>query len=238
MDVYWLEQSEADVPGGENWLGPNELAILQGMRFPKRRADWLLGRWTAKNAFATCFGYSTDLQEIRNIEIRTASSGAPEVFLQGQHATATISLSHRGGYAACAVALADVPLGCDLEIIEPHGDGFAADYFTAEEQALVAQATSAAGRARLLALFWSAKESALKALREGLRLDTRSVVVSFPSQPEKVSTQTVWSPLQVRGTDGQIQQGWWSQSGSILRTVLGMPAPASPILLAQQYCLA
>ena len=50
--------------------------------------------------------------------------------------------------------------------IEPRSDAFVADYFTIEEQALVARA-SAADRDRILALLWSGKESALKALREG-----------------------------------------------------------------------
>ena len=73
-------------------------------------------------------------------------------------------------------------LGCDLEIVEPRSDAFIADYFTAEEQALI-ERTSAADRSLLLALLWSAKESALKALRAGLRLDTRSVIVRPVAAP-------------------------------------------------------
>ena len=63
-------------------------------------------------------------------------------------------------------------LGCDLEVIEPRSEEFVADYFTTEEQKMVSQAPIA-DRSKLLALLWSAKESALKALREGLRFDTR-----------------------------------------------------------------
>ncbi len=33
-----------------------------------------------------------------------------------------------------------VELGCDLEVIEPRSEAFLSDYFTAEEQALVARA--------------------------------------------------------------------------------------------------
>ena len=51
----------------------------------------------------------------------------------------TISLSHRSGAAICAVAPAGVDLGCDLEVIEPRSEAFVADYFTVDEQALVAQ---------------------------------------------------------------------------------------------------
>ena len=69
-------------------------------------------------------------------------------------------------------------LGCDLEIVEPRSDAFVADYFTAEEQEVVRQACPA-DRFALIALIWSAKESALKALQSGLRIDTRSLSVAL-----------------------------------------------------------
>jgi 4'-phosphopantetheinyl transferase len=62
-------------------------------------------------------------------------------------------------------------------LIELRSDAFVADYFTAEEQPLVARASSPVDGLRLLAPVSSGKESALKALREGLRLDTRCVIV-------------------------------------------------------------
>ena len=222
MDVYWLEQTAADVPAGDDWLTAGEAARLAGMRFPKRRADWRLGRWTAKRAVAAYL-------HVPGIEIRAAASGAPEAFLADQPAPATISLSHRAGRAICAVAPPGVALGCDLEIIEPRSAGFAADYFTLEEQALVAEA-SAADCPRLLALVWSAKESALKALREGLRLDTRSVVVS-PTDVLRFAGEATWHPLDVRHTGGQIFHGWWKNTGAVVRTLVAAPPPHPPISL-------
>ena len=118
-------------------------------------------------------------------------------------------------------------MGCDLEMIEPRSDAFIADYFTAEEQALVARA-SAADRSRLLALLWSAKESALKALHEGLRLDTRSVIVNPLDESCDLNG---WSPLQVRCAGGRFSSGWWQQTGNIVRTVVPNPPPDSPIPL-------
>ncbi len=76
----------------------------------------------------------------------------------------------------CVVAPAGVSLGCDLEVIEPRSAAFVTDYFTRNEQALV-ERTSKEERPRLVTLLWSAKESALKALHVGLRLDTNSVEV-------------------------------------------------------------
>lgn len=104
-------------------------------------------------------------------------------------------------------------LGCDLELIEPHSDALVADYFTADEQAMVAR-TLAADRSRGLDLLWSAKESALKGLRVGLRLDIRCVSVTLginsPDLAEGLSESTVplipassppiqaWSPFRHR----------------------------------------
>ena len=180
MEVYWLEQTEANVPTADDWLSPNEQALLNAMRFAQRRSDWRLGRWTAKNALALYFLYlklPADSQVLASIEIRPASTGAPEAYFGNQPAAATISLSHRAGVAACAITMPGVELGCDLETVEPRSDAFVADYFTTAEQSFIAQA-SVADRPRVLAMLWSAKESALKALHEGLRLDTRSVSVS------------------------------------------------------------
>jgi hypothetical protein len=50
MDVSWLEQTQADVPGADDWLSASEAILLNDRRIAKCRADWRLGRWTAKRA--------------------------------------------------------------------------------------------------------------------------------------------------------------------------------------------
>jgi len=114
---------------------------------------------------------------LRNVEIRAAASGAPKVFFEGECAPLSLSLSHRAGLGACVIGTPGMALGCDLEFVEPHSATFAADYFSTLEQELV-MAAGLVNRDWFLALLWSAKESALKALQEGLRLDTRSVNVA------------------------------------------------------------
>jgi 4'-phosphopantetheinyl transferase len=246
-EVYWLEQTESDVPARNDWLSENEAARLDSLRFAKRRRDWRLGRWTAKLAMAAYRNLPLDCQTLRDLEIRPASSGAPEIFFAGQPAPATISLSHCQGVAACAVAASSVALGCDLEIVEPRSECFTADYFTAEEVRLVARA-SVDDRAQLLTLLWSGKECALKALRVGLRADTRSVVVSL-DDAEPCSTEGAvgrdadsvltlqphghnrWLPLHVRCTSGQIFHGWWQTTENLVRTLVAAPPPLPPILL-------
>jgi len=222
MNVYWLEQIEADLPEVDNWLSPDEKARLAAMRFPRRRADWRLGRWTAKQTLAICLNLPDDPESLASIEIRSAASGAPQAFVDAEPSGMAISLSHRAGVALCAIASWDARLGCDLETIEPRSDAFLTDYFTDEEQALV-RATRAADRPRALTLLWSAKESALKALQAGLRLDTRSITVSLEGDAFRADD---WSPLRARYSDDQVFYGWWRSDKNLVRTmVCNTPAP-------------
>jgi 4'-phosphopantetheinyl transferase len=147
--------------------------------------------------------------------------------------------------AICAIATPDAALGCDLEIVEPRSDAFVTDYFTAQEQAFIAQA-HAAERFQLLALLWSAKESALKAMRTGLRLDTRSVVVSLVNQEDSRGEESTrafqlsdgpgWHPLSVRCRADQIFQGWWQHDHNVLRTLVAAPSPSQPTPLSPGIC--
>ena len=226
MNVYWLEQLEIDVPEENDWLSGSESATLSTLRFAKRRADWRLGRWTAKRALASYLDLPAQAHVLERIEIRPATSGAPVGFFANQPADVAISLSHRSNRAICAVAAYGADLGCDLEMIEPHSDAFVADYFTAEEQELVARA-SLADKSLLQALLWSAKESALKALQTGLRLDTRLVIASLGNASPDING---WSPLQVRYTD-RLFHGWWQQAGGMVRTIVAAPKPNPPCRL-------
>jgi len=252
MNVFWLQKTEADVPPDNGWLCTNEVLRLRHMRFAKRRADWRLGRLTAKCAVAAYLGRPIGADFLSDIEVRPALSGAPEVFLAGQPATVAISLSHSSGKAMAAIGPSGIALGCDLETVEPRSDAFLADYFTSEEQYLVACAP-VPDRPALVALLWSAKESALKALHEGLRLDTRSVLVnnvgrdrnsayavqSSRKQPAQAlhptyreCSQDKWCALELLyTTQGRTFHGWWQTAGNCVRTLVTDLPLLPPLLL-------
>lgn len=246
MDVYWLEQSEGDVPITDDWLSDSEATRLCSFRVAKRRSDWRLGRWTAKCAIAASLNLSVDPPTLRQIEIIPATTGQPEVVLRARAETVTISISHRNGIAICAIALGGVALGADLEVIETRSDAFIADYFTTTERELIAK-TAGGNRILLVSLLWSAKESALKALHVGLRADTRSVNVSsievsgHPREDTKVngttgfqtrdlsqSTRARWCTMLVQCGDGTIYHGWWRHHGSLVRTIVAHPQVDPP----------
>jgi len=223
MDAYWIEQTESDVPSGNQWLSGQELSRLGELRFDKRRADWRLGRWTAKLAAASLLKLPLDIPFLVDIEIRAAPSGAPELFLFNQKSDVGLSLSHRGGRALCVVALSGPNPGCDLELVESRDPSFVTDFFTANEQKLLDRA-SPEKRATLTALLWSAKESALKSLHLGLRLDTTSLDVS-PTDYRAADSSNDWSSLSVRAASEGIFCGWWRCTNNMVRTVVFNPLP-------------
>lgn len=234
MTVQWLEQGRPEVPLLDDWLAAGEAAKLAAMRFEKRRADWRLGRWTAKLAVSAYLNIPWN--SLRQIEIRPEPSGAPAVWLRDRPAPVTISLSHRAGAAICTVAEPGVELGCDLEVVEPRSAAFLADYFTQEERAFVEQAPPS-DRPRLLALLWCAKESALKALRVGLRLDTRCVAVRAIDALNPDTGDSEWRPLET-SCPRQRFTGWWRHTGQIVRTVATFPPSPPPLPIAHSLAVA
>ena len=225
MDLYWLEQSEHDVPHHSRWLGSQELRQLQNLIFLKRRTDWRLGRWTAKCAIAVYRRLPLVPEVLATIEICSSPSGAPDAFIANRPANVILSISHRAGAALCALTSIPVRLGCDMEVVESHGDAFLQDYFTFEEQDFVARSPSD-DRDRFIALMWSAKESALKAMRKGLRVDTRCVVVRPDAQQKQG-----WSTLQAYSRQGDVFYGWWREETGVLRTLVSDRSSSLPVKL-------
>ncbi len=227
-ELWWLQQTNADVPAENRWLSLWEADRAATLLISKRRNDWRLGRWTAKRAVAVVLGMPQDVISLSKIEVKPTASGAPEVFVSNAAPELTISLSHREGVAICAVAAGGVQLGCDLELIEAHSEAFIRDYFTMDEQAIIA-ASHKGERQALVALIWSTKESALKALTTGLREDTRSVSVYSPHH--SVGSRC-WTELDVRLSGGRQLSGWWQTSDRLLRTIIAEPKARSPLNLA------
>ncbi len=199
--IPWLAASLADQP----WLPlgmprPGLLAPIEAERLAqlvvlKRRQDWLLGRWTAKQLLQRHLQTTTgQVFALDRLVILAAADGAPDPFLA--HAgdslvplPLSLSISHSHGHGLAALLPQPVTaqgagapaggrrpvLGCDLEIIEPRELNFVHDFFTPGELAAVQSLPPGPDRDTLITVIWSAKEAALKALREGLRLDTRQI---------------------------------------------------------------
>jgi len=213
MTVRWLSIRGTSVPPGDTWLGPVERAAHEGLTVPKRRSDWRLGRYAAKRLLADWVG----VQALDRIQIIAAEDGAPEAHVDESPIDVSLSISHREGLAVAAIHESGGRIGCDLELVEPRTPRFIEDYFTELERDLVSQ-TPAPLRHRHVALTWSAKESALKLLRTGLRRDTRSIEVEVD---DPLGEGDSWAPLRVRlRTEERAYPGRWRRIDSWVLTLV------------------
>ncbi len=223
--IYWtlVQARQMPLDYTEEFLSNPELLKLSGLRFPKRRDEWLLGRWAAKclvQSISPYQGYSLD-----ELEIRNTKDGAP--FIQqpdGAVLADSLSISHSHRFAVCALSLGpDFSIGADLEKIEPRSEAFSADYFTPVEQELVAFYPKEV-RQTATNLIWSMKESMLKALGVGLRWDTRKVEVQkleglFPAS----ANSDKWQKMQMVDYQDRGRQwaGWWLCRRDFVITLAG-----------------
>jgi 4'-phosphopantetheinyl transferase len=229
----WLALGEDALPAGEQWLAPGEAASLAGLRYTKRRTEYLLRRLVTKHAVALVTGRPTDPAALAGIEVRNASSGAPFVCVDGASAGLSVSISDRAGWAVCVTSPTEPSaVGCDLELVEPRTSAFVRDFLTAAEQRLVVSRPEGDERDAVANLIWSAKESALKVLRTGLRRDTRTLEVHLDAPGDDG-----WGPLIVRGLEGRVFHGWWRRDGQFLLTVAAEVTAPPPVALGDPAVL-
>jgi 4'-phosphopantetheinyl transferase len=210
------------MPQRLDWVSPQERVRLDGLRFTKRRTEYLLRRWVGKRTVAARIGLPDDAATLARIEVLNRMTGAPYVVVDGAEAPWEVSLSDRAGCAVAVIgaAVSDVTgaLGVDLEVVEPRSDGFLTDFLTAAEQDWVRGRPGGSdplARDAAANLIWSAKEAALKVLRLGLRADTRSVEVTVESDVRSDG----WARFTAARRDGPVLPGWWRRDGVYLVTV-------------------
>jgi 4'-phosphopantetheinyl transferase len=235
--IHWLVQSAnsyPDSPDGvvlDGVLHPREQAKFATLKTEKRRQDWLLGRWTAKQLIGAVVAQETgEKLPLDAIEVRNGAMGEPIVncelgivngerfAIQAQspilrqaqdkvsnlQSLISLSISHSHAHAFCAlVEKPDWPLGADIEQIEGRSAEFVADYFTKEEQMLVNQASEEMRDVAITAV-WSAKEAALKALHLGLTVDTQSVACLI--EPVGAKRPLTWTPFTIHCDNTRLPQ--------------------------------
>ncbi len=224
--VYYTIQDWHSVPVRLDWLTAGERLRFDDFRFEKRRRDWLLGRWTAKIALLGTANMPRF--EIGRFEIASAPDGAPLPLLDGKPYKAGLSLSHSNGRAFCTVSVDTMTLGCDVELVETRSPRFVETFFTASEREQV-ECADPGFRDALITMIWSAKESALKALRHGLTADTRSVEVITVGE----HADAAWQTAEVVAADAGTFSCWWRVDGRwilsmVARAPVAMPAALQP----------
>ena len=172
-------------------LSAPERVFFERLKTPRRRREWLLGRWAVKGLVRAVLASRGEPFTASELTVAPDPSGAPYVLAPFRgRLPLTVTLSHREDLAL--VALSDrpeAPLGADLEKCEPRSAGFVDDFFTEREAAL---AFASPDQDRCVTEIWSLKEAALKALRLGLTVDTRRIEAS-----PRAETASGWRPAAV-----------------------------------------
>jgi 4'-phosphopantetheinyl transferase len=241
--IHWLIQSASDRPDLACGIAPagllsaSEQARLAALKIDKRRRDWLLGRWTAKRLIQSCVEQQTGVRTpLDALIVGNYPDGAPYVIaecrvqsaewshnLQSTICNLQLSISHSGDRAFCAL-VEDGGIGADIERIEPRDWQFVEDYFSADEIRQVRLAPAEQSETVITAI-WSAKEAALKALRLGLTVDTRSVSCSigWHNQSDGWAGVAFTFDNQLLGLDAApALTGWWRRMDDFVLTVAVM----------------
>ncbi len=212
--IHWLLQSRNNHPDlavgnpPTGLLSRQEMAVFSRLKTEKRKRDWLLGRWTAKHLIQAVVAQQEGSPTIpfNTFSVLAGEDGAPLIHSSQPAVESkwTISISHAGGNAFCALVERPYwPLGADIERIEQRSSQFVADYFTAEEQTLVYQAQPDE-QAEVVTAVWSAKEAALKAIHQGLKVDTRCVACLIQPQTDNPSD---WAAFEIKWDSQRIPDG-------------------------------
>ena len=242
-------------PGDEALLCGAERARLAALHVPRRRAEWLAGRATAKAVVVEALKEAFPGPWSRAaIEIGTQPSGMPSArlaveargvagFAPGQRLPVSVSISHTQGHAICAATCpprAGAPLralGVDLGVVEQRSRELVADFFTGEEQHYVRDgpAEELDLRANLI---WCAKEAVLKTVGLGLTIDTLEVSCrpgSGPADPGEwrlAPADDGWHPfLATCGpgllAGGALVRGIWRAFPGLVAALASRTAPGS-----------
>ena len=168
----------------------------------KRRHEWLLGRCAAKDAVRRLIQERFGLQLCAaDVEIITDASGRPIVegaWKQRLGVNPVVSITHSGGVAAAMAALDPRKLvGIDMEQMGTRPEQFDGVAFSENERHWLQGLANGLHEEWSLRL-WCAKESAAKALGQGLSAALNSLKIS--------GVEVDTGRVQLELTDGLLQQ--------------------------------
>lgn len=142
-----------------------------------KRKDWLAGRYAAKKVLQHYVkkDCSQDVL-LKDIIIKSSKKNGVTFFCPGNDLAEglCLSISHHEGQGVAL--LANGPVGVDIEHPRIFKKEMLCEFLTPNEQAFLAK-FSVSEQASLATLFWSFKESYLKALRKGLIIHPRTVEI-------------------------------------------------------------
>lgn len=162
--MYQLEVTDlTNLPPADGILSPQEQTYYQTLRFPKRRTEWLGGRFALKQVV----GRILSVSDLTQTEVLPQESGKPKLLVGGKPVKLAYSITHSNGFAVAAASADEKLIGIDLEKIEHRISAWKTDFFHPSE-------LTGDGDDFLTAL-WTQKEALVKLLGTGLSLRSNEV---------------------------------------------------------------
>ena len=150
------------LPPSQQVLTQAEQAFYETLRVPKRRNEWLGGRFALKQLLS-----KNEEVDFKAIEILASHESKPSLTVAGAAWNGAFSITHSHGFAVAAIDREADFLGIDLEKIEHRIDAWKTGFFHPEE-------LTGDGDEFLTAL-WTQKEAVVKLLGTGLTLNSFDV---------------------------------------------------------------
>ncbi len=162
IDIRWAEVVEGSEVSQLSLLSAAERMRFQGIRHPRTRQHFLLGRVALRSLLAERLS-----MQAAAVPLVVAPDGGVDVATS----PVRVSIAHSGQRAVAVAALRTI--GVDLEHIRPRSEDVSDFILHASErcdyEALTLDPT------RRLILYWTLKEAVLKALRAGLRRSPKTI---------------------------------------------------------------
>ncbi len=155
-----------------------------------KQGNRLAGRVAAKTSIKRfLLEYDLEVEDV-NIEIINQPNGAPicRVDIGVPVPEFSISISHTNecGAAALLPGGGGGRIGVDIERVRTFSDTLINAFLTKAELVFIS-AYGAADRSRFIALYWSAKESYMKATHKGFAIHPRTLQVLFDGETKQLS---------------------------------------------------
>lgn len=140
---------------GLDWLSQQEEARLSTMSAPRRRTQFIAGRWLARQCLAAQGG-----GRWQDYGLSAPDDGAPQLLAAPVSGAWYFSLSHSGDWLACAVS--SLPVGVDVECSDRARDFPALNEWMHEPQALADMPADPREQQAWFYAQWTLKEAWLK----------------------------------------------------------------------------
>ena len=208
--IRWLLARPGPGLDDHGFLCLSEVHEGRRYRHPGRYRQWLLGRAAAKTLLQRTAGeLAIEVPQHKQIHIRRTPTGWPQpLTLQGQHLPVSLSISHSGEQALCAVCPdLEGTVGADIEVVDERPRHFYEDFYTDGERELLEQLPIELGH-KVGTIIWCIKEAVLKARRTGFHNSATSIdVLSLD-----LSEPRTWKKAVVESRDGTRPEVYWRLS--------------------------